>query len=172
MSYPSQFFPLLQNPPIIFNLQKDPYYELEDKHFLDLVVSCNGFLCLFGHSFPTNFEIETWIQIWNQATRTIFGKLGYTIHNNLHFHHNLTFGYVNSIDAYKVAYLVPNTNNVRVFSKGDNIWRNIQNSPVDHGYSMNVVNLSESISWLEFHDFRSRYDGQQYYYSSICDHFS
>jgi len=151
-------FCLLQDPPSIFNLPEDPYYQLEDKHFLDLVGSCNGLLCLFGHTFTANFDIETWIRFWNPATRTISKKLGYTIHKNLHFHHNLTFGYVNSTDTYKVAYLVPNTNNVRVFSMGDNVWRNIQNSPVDHGYSMNVVNLCESINWLAICDYRYRYD--------------
>jgi len=151
-------FRLLQDPPIIFNLPEDPYFQLDDKHCLDIVGSCNGLLCLFGHSFTANFDIETWVRFWNPATRTISEKLGYTIHKNLDFHHNLTFGYVNSTDTYKVAYLVPNTNNVRVLCMGDNVWRNIQNSPMDHGYSMNVVNLSESIHWLAIRDYRSHYD--------------
>jgi len=77
---------------------------------------------------------------------TISKKLGYTIYNNLHFQHNLRFDYVNSTDTYKVAYLVPNTNKVRVFSMGKNVWRNIQNSLMDHVNSMNVVNLSEIIN--------------------------
>ena len=135
-------FRLLQDPPIIFNLPEDPYFQLDDKHCLDIVGSCNGLLCLFGHSFTANFDIETWVRFWNPATRTISEKLGYTIHKNLDFHHNLTFGYVNSTETYKVAYLVPNTNKVRVFSMGDNVWRNIQNSHMDNGYSMKVVNLS------------------------------
>jgi len=151
-------FRLLQNPPIIFNIPEDSYYQLEDKHCLDIVGSCNGLLCLFGHSFTDNFKIETWIHFWNPATRKISEKLGYTLHNNLHFHHSLAFGYVNSTDTYKVAYLVPNTNNVRVFSLGDNVWRNIQNSPVDHGYRMNVVNLGNSLNWLPIRNYHSHYD--------------
>jgi hypothetical protein len=57
-----------------------------------------------------------------------------------------------------VVYLVPITNKVRVFCMGDNVWRNVQNSPVDHGYSMNVVNLSDSINWLSICDYYSHYD--------------
>jgi len=89
---------------------------------------------------------ETWIRFWNAATWTLSEKFGYTIHNNLPFHHNLMFGYDNSTDTYKVAYLVPNTNKIHVFCMGDNVWRNIQKFPIDHCYSMNVVNLSERIN--------------------------
>ncbi|RHN45899.1 putative F-box domain-containing protein [Medicago truncatula] len=41
-------FHLLQNPPFIFNLPKDPYYQLANKDCLFVVGSCNGLLCLFG----------------------------------------------------------------------------------------------------------------------------
>ena len=68
-------FRLPQQPPIIFNLPEDRYYEVEDKHLLDLVGSCNGFLCLFGHSFTANFDIEMWVHFWNPATGRISEKL-------------------------------------------------------------------------------------------------
>jgi len=150
-------FRLLENPPIIINLPEDPYHKLTEDS-LYVVGSYNGLLCLFGQFFTPNYNNVTWLRFWNPATRTISAKLGYSIHNGLYFYPNLTLGYDKSAETYKVVYLVPNTKNVSVFSLQHNRWRNIQNSPMTHDYSMNVVHLSGCISWLAIRNYSAPYD--------------
>jgi len=151
-------FRLLQNPPIIINLPEDPNHQLTDKGCLFVVGSCNGLLCLFNQFFTSDFHSVTLLRFWNPATRKMSPNLGYSLHKDLWFHPNLTFVYVNSTDTYKVVYLVPDETNVYVFSLGDNIWRTIQDSPVDHDYWINVVNLCDCISWLAIRNYSARYD--------------
>ena len=157
-------FRLLENPPIIFNLPKDPYYQFKDKDCTYIVGSCNGLLCLLGHSY-TNGCREMWFRCWNPATRTISGKLGYGCDKNgdigfpFTFPTNLSFGYDNSTDTYKVVYFDPSGSKVRVFSLRENVWRNIQDSPMGtHDYAMNVVHLSGSVYWLAIRNYFGNYD--------------
>ncbi|XP_039683264.1 F-box/kelch-repeat protein At3g06240 [Medicago truncatula] len=151
-------FRLLHNPPIIINLPEDPNHQLADKGCLFVVGSCNGLLCLFSQFFTSDFNSVTLLRFWNPATRKMSPKLGYCLHKDMWFHPNLTFAYVNSTDTYKVLYLVPGETNVYVFSLGDNIWRTIQDSPVDHDYWINFVNLHDCISWLAIRNYSARYD--------------
>jgi len=150
-------FRLLENPPIIINLPEDPYHKLTEDS-LYIVGSCNGLLCLFGQFFTPNFNSVTWLRLWNPATRTLSAKLGYSIHYNLYFYPNLTFGYDKSANTYKVVYLAPHAKNVSVFSSQHNTWRKIQNSPVTHDYSINAVHLSGCVSWLAIRNYSAPYD--------------
>ncbi|RHN78572.1 putative F-box domain-containing protein [Medicago truncatula] len=157
-------FRLLENPPIIFNLPKDPYYQFKDKDCVYIVGSCNGLLCLLGHSYTNGYR-EMWFRCWNPATRTISGKLGYGCDKNgdigfpFNFPTNLTFGYDNSTDTYKVVYFDPSGTKVRVFSLRENVWRNIQDSPTGtRDYAMNVVHLSGNVDWLTIRNHFTRYD--------------
>jgi len=97
-----------------------------------------------------------WFRFWNPATRTISEKLGSCrVDGQVHYS-NLKFGYDSSTDIYKVVYFLPETTNVRIFNMGDNVWRNIQNSPVAHHlYNMNVVHLSGSFNWLAIHNYNN-----------------
>jgi hypothetical protein len=68
---------LIDNPS--FTLSVDSYYMLKDKGCLNVVGSCNGLICLAGHS-GNSFTGEYrgyWFCIWNPATRTISEKFGY-----------------------------------------------------------------------------------------------
>jgi F-box interacting protein len=62
------------------------------------------------------------------------------------------FGYDISADTYKVVAVF--VNNVNVFNLGDNVWRNIQSSPVVHfkprchPFSNDGVYLRGTINWL------------------------
>jgi len=155
-------FRLLENPPIIINLTKDLYYQLKDKDCCRIVGSCNGLLCLFGgtgyREDKGGYRIN-WLRFWNPATRTISEKLHGD--DGLGFPCNFTFGYDNSTETYKLVYFTPKTTNVRVFSLGNNIWRDIQNSPVVHHYhhhhnlhrKMSVVHLNSSVNWLAIHNY-------------------
>ena len=82
-------FRLLENLPIIVNLPKDPYYQLNDKDYRYIVGSCNGLLCLFGRT-----DGEKWLRFWNPATRTISKK--FNCDDGLGFHLHFTFGYDSS----------------------------------------------------------------------------
>ncbi|XP_039683886.1 F-box/kelch-repeat protein At3g06240 [Medicago truncatula] len=152
-------FRLLENPPIIINLSKYPYYRLKEKDCFHIVGSCNGLLCLFGgtgNREDTGGYRENWLRFWNPATRTISEKLDGD--DGLGFPFNFTFGYDNSTETYKVVYFTPKTTNVRVFSLGNNVWRDIQNSPVVHHHhhqyrKMSVVHLSSSVNWLAIHNY-------------------
>nr|ABN08680.1 F-box protein interaction domain [Medicago truncatula] len=100
-----------------------------------------------------------WLRFWNPATRTISKKLGSCRVDGLVHYSNLKFGYDSSTDIYKVVYFLPETTNVRIFNLGDNVWRNIQNSPVtSRGFQempFVIPNLSVLKDCLCFcHDFK------------------
>jgi len=116
----------------------DPYYRLKDKDCKSVIGSCNGLL--FGYSY--NYR-ESWLHIWNPATRNISDKLGGHCDNSV-IPRWLTFGYDNSMDTYKVVALEPEA---RVFSFGDNVWKSIQGFPLC--YRLNGgVHLSGNVNWL------------------------
>jgi len=153
-------FHLLKNPPIIINLPKDPYHQLNDKDCHYIVGSCNGLLCLFGRNeyrADKGGYREKWLRLWNPATRTISKKFDCDDGLGSPFH--FTFGYDNSTETYKVVYFTPNTTNVRVFSLGVNVWRNIQNSPMIHHHGrMKVVHVRGSVNWLAIHNYTGDYN--------------
>lgn len=126
-------------------LPKDSYYRLFD--YNGVVGSCNGLVCLFGYSFNefyNDFYVEgdeendeheykeTWLRIWNPATRTTSDKFGYFRDGDVKYG-QFVFGYDNSTDTYKVVAFRMGSNmttEVRVLSFGNNVWRDIQSFPV------------------------------------------
>ncbi|RHN46105.1 putative F-box domain-containing protein [Medicago truncatula] len=152
-------FRLLENPPIIINLPRDPYYPLNDKAFRYIVGSCNGLLCLFGgtgYREDNGGYRENWLRFWNPATRIISEK--FHGDDGLGFPCNYTFGYDNSTETYKVVYFTRKTTNVRVFSLGVNVWRNIQDSHMIHHHrQMKVMHVRGSVNWLAIHNYISYY---------------
>jgi F-box interacting protein len=157
---------LLQNIFTIFH-HSDPYYLLSEyPHVFRWVVgSCNGLLCLFGAS--CSCPSDQWLYIWNPAMRKESKKLAlfFDMHSNPNF--NFSFGYDNSTQTYKVvAFYVevkPGRNPksvVKVFSLGDNSWRDIQCLPVLPLYCLLDINnnkndgvhLNGTINWFAFHD--------------------
>ncbi|XP_058739589.1 F-box/kelch-repeat protein At3g23880-like [Vicia villosa] len=145
-------FCLLEKPPITVNLSYDPYHQLKDKDHTFVIGSCNGLICFLGLSF-FNEHTEMRLRVWNPATRAISEKLGFSSYDNASHPPTLIFGYDDSTGTYKVAYFISHTTQVRVFSLGHNVWRNIQNSPLDHDCIMNVVQLSGSFIWLANHNY-------------------
>jgi F-box interacting protein len=150
---------LLENPSNLITLTNDPYYWL--KYNRSIVGSCNGLLCLLGYSSrkATN---NIWLRFWNPSIRTISEKLGsFDNFSNLRpSSFQFAFGYDNSTDTYKVVALrdgdgeakVKRTT-VRVFSLGDNVWRDIENFPmVSFNFrSMDEncgIYVSNSLNWL------------------------
>ncbi|KAK2378419.1 F-box/kelch-repeat protein [Trifolium repens] len=157
---------LLQNQFTIFH-HSDPYYLLIDfpRMFRSIVGSCNGLLCLFCIS--CSCPSDQWIYFWNPAVRKESKKftLFFDMDNNPNF--NFSFGYDNSTQTYKVvAFYVevkPGSNPksvVKIFSLGDNSWRDIQCLPVLPLYCLLDINnnkndgvhLNGTINWFALHD--------------------
>ncbi|GAU25971.1 hypothetical protein TSUD_166530 [Trifolium subterraneum] len=147
---------MLENPSnIIPNFLKVPCHQQNHRERY-VVGSCNGLLCLFGYSFGK--ECKAWFRIWNPATGTISEKLGY-MEPCLGSPFNFAFGYDDSKNTFKVVNFLRGTTNVRVFSFGDNVWRNIQDSPLPHHkYITKAVHLTSSVNWLAIQNyFKSHY---------------
>lgn len=157
----SQSIPgLLQNQ---FNsLRNDPSYRLINFVRIDRVVSsCNGLLCLIGSAYPSS--LDAWLCFWNPAMRTISNKFG-LFSRGLEFKY---FGYDNLNKTYKVvAFLVDLDidhcleNTVKIFSLGDNSWRDIQCFPVDviplrwiDAWHKKDVYLNGTINWLAYSNY-------------------
>jgi len=104
---------------------------------------------------------------WNPATRTISETLmSFRKFHNSYPHEYIcrfVFGYDNLTDTYKVVSLslkLENnlrTSSVRIFTLGDNVWRNIDCFPVELVYhpsccsSSGGVYLNNSINWFARH---------------------
>jgi F-box interacting protein len=148
---------LIENPGII--IRNDPYYCLKNMDCRRVVGSCNGLLCLVDYYNTINHR-HIWIRFWNPATNKLSDKLGYLCHdrrNSESEFFNFTFGYDISNDIYKVVAF--SINKVKVFSLGDNVWRNIQSFPVVpfdlgpsglrcHPFLNDGVYVSGTINWL------------------------
>jgi len=123
---------LLHKPS--FTLYVDPYYCLKDKGCSCLVGSYNGLICLAGVSLTDAYQ-DYWLRLWNPATRTISEELGYFRYFSVkHEYFRFTFGCDNLTGIYKVVascYIRDQlTSEVRAFSFGDNVWRNIESFPI------------------------------------------
>jgi len=137
---PTSLSHLLENPSTPTTLTNDPYCSLNDKDCHSVAGSCNGLLCLLGYSKESR---EMWLRFWNHATRAISDKLGH--YPDDYTGYQVAFGYDNSTDTYKVVYFYKQT--ARVFSLGDNVWRNIESLPFG-SYLYDVVHLRGSVNWL------------------------
>jgi hypothetical protein len=114
----------------------DPYYQFNFKNARGMVGSCNGLVCLQGCS---SSDLATYtdhsFSFLNPATRTISETLmSFRQYHNSDPWENIcrfVFGYDNLMDTYKVVSLSLKIENslvtslVRVFTLGDNVWRNI-----------------------------------------------
>jgi F-box interacting protein len=72
----------------------------------------------------------------------------------------MSFGYDNSTDTYKVVNL---HRGARVFSLGDNAWRNIQSFPVNY-YVKAGVHFRGTVNWLAIDNYIFDYNDQDDYY--------
>jgi F-box interacting protein len=156
-------------------LPNDPYYRLFD--YNGVVGSCNGLVCLFGYSFNEFYDElalyydedneendeneykETWLRIWNPATRTMSDKFGYFRDDDVKYG-QFVFGYDNSTDTYKVVAFRMGSNmttEVRVLSFGNNVWRDIQSLPASllqlsfnnhNGTVYAGVHFNCTVNWL------------------------
>ncbi|XP_057444573.1 F-box/kelch-repeat protein At3g23880-like [Lotus japonicus] len=158
---------LVENP--LTALPNDPQDHFGDHGFVGklLIGSCNGLICIHIHSLGIWIR-DNWICFWNPATRFVSEKLGY-FRAEYHFS-KFTFGYDNTNDTYKVVFFdfgngklktgmdsqgIP----VKVFTLGDNLWRDIQSLPVgvvtlhDNFKKPNDgVNLSGTLNWMALHN--------------------
>jgi len=160
---PTSLSHLLENPSKPTTLTNDPYYNLNDKEFDSVAGSCNGLLCLLGFSEESR---EMWLRFWNPATREISDKLGYYPDDFTGY--QVAFGYDNSTDTYKVVYFYKKT--ARVFSLGDNIWRNIESLPFG-SYLYDGVHLRGSVNWLVIRNYIDDYETYNCEYITSIEQF-
>ena len=112
--------------------------------------SCNGLFCLLQELHFNDEYHEFSLRFWNPTTRSLSKKLGSFLNpfmvSNLDF--KFAFGYDDLSDKYKVVAFCPEE--VRVFTSGDNVWKNIQSFPIDPYYNVgnHGVFLSNSLNWL------------------------
>jgi len=147
---------LLENQSTSF-LCYDPYYRLTNDYCRWWVVgSCNGLLCLID--MLKSRSQDSRICFWNPATRTKSEYLLPSSNNCIWF----AFGYDTLAKTYKVVAFCKELDvehgnariGVKIFSMGNNSWRNIQCFPMlpldrfnNHG-----VYLSGTINWLALRD--------------------
>nr|XP_004491718.1 F-box/kelch-repeat protein At3g23880-like [Cicer arietinum] len=156
---------LVENPKI--SIPYNPYYRLKDMDCCQVVGSCNGLICLLDFDLTGKYQNIS-LRFWNPAIKTISDKLGYFSndrHNCVSEFFRFTFGYDNSSDTYKVVGFC--ANKVKVFSLGNNVWRNIQSFPVVpfglcairhcHPFVNYGVHLSGTINWLTIRN-KTEYD--------------
>ena len=131
---------LLKNPSITVSSNKSHSFE----HNCRVVGSCNGLLCLLFHSETETSKPKNWFRFWNPATRTSSKNLGSFRYRTPRRYDNsyglscykYSFGYDASTLTYKVVAFRVKRNKaswksrVKIFSLGDNCWRNIQSFPI------------------------------------------
>lgn len=118
---------------------------LMDKNSHRIIGSCNGLICLISS------QVNFFFYLWNPATRSLSQTLGSFTDPVSPPNFKFSFGYDNLTHRFKVVAFRPNE--VRVFSFGDNVWRNIQCFPTyPYFYSSichkNCVYLSNSLVWV------------------------
>jgi len=124
-----------------------------------IIGSCNGLICLQGE-FPPTSPQNCWLRFWNPATKTLSKKLGYLTN-----HFRFTFGYDVSNYTYKV--MAFSAKKVKVFSLGDNVWRDIPNFPIVpfdikagdcRPYENIGVYVRGTINWLAIRNMTDQYE--------------
>lgn len=91
------------------------------------------------------------LRLWNPATRSLSDKLGYFRTSAKELNFKFTYGYDNLTNKYKVVAFHPNE--VKLFTLGENTWRNIQSFPVDPYHCTHYpdncgVYMSKCINWF------------------------
>ncbi|XP_057427156.1 F-box/kelch-repeat protein At3g23880-like [Lotus japonicus] len=132
-----------------------------------LIGSCNGLICIHFHSFSIWYR-ENWLCFWNPTTRSVSEKLGY-FHTENRFS-KFAFGYDNTNNTYKVVFFDLGNGEIKigkdsqvtpmkVFTLGDNIWRDIQSLPVgvvtlhdNFKEPRDGANLSGTLNWMALHN--------------------
>ncbi|CAL5210722.1 unnamed protein product [Lathyrus oleraceus] len=156
---------LIDNPSATFVADSHYLLNLKDKEW-SMAGSCNGLICLVGYRFNNrvNKLQDYWLQLWNPATRKISRNIGY-FRDSEGFVFN--FGWDDSTGTFKVVasrfIRDGHTSEVRVFTVGDNVWRNIEKFPVvplglewhgrriDKEYEYGCVFLNTTFNWLAIH---------------------
>ncbi|GAU43839.1 hypothetical protein TSUD_174570 [Trifolium subterraneum] len=143
---------LIEKPS--FTLSVDPYYQWRDNSWSDIVGFCNGLICFTGSVYG-----EQWLRLWNPATKKKSEKMWVFSQYNGSGNSSFSFGCDNLNDTYKLVgfdYSYDRlTNDVRILSLGDNVWRNIESFPVIPfrlSYEENDVYFSGSLNWLAIHN--------------------
>lgn len=165
---------LLKNPSI--TVYSDNFHHLKSKNNCMVVGSCNGFLCTHFHYLtrtPTAVHLKEWLRFLNPATRTTSKKLGVLCHSTpsganmsiMLSYFKSTFGYDASTRTYKVVTIRRQKNKaswknvVKVFSLGNNCWRNIESFIVISSIRVDIryrrrlcalsdgVHLSGTVNW-------------------------
>jgi len=158
-------------------LLKDPSFTVYSRNFHCLkkncifVGSCNGLLCLVFHFqtvTPTDVHHKYWLRFLNPATRTRSKKLGSLCYSTpvyayFSYYSKFTFGYDASTRTHKVVKVHAEKkeglwkNEVKVFSIGNNCWRNIQSVPLNWfndqsrlGRFNDGVHFSGTINWMTY----------------------
>ncbi|CAK8565808.1 unnamed protein product [Lathyrus sativus] len=160
---------LLHNPSITITVL--PSYRLNYKRCFRVIGSINGLLCLFDSYITTSTpygsrDRNTSFRLWNPATKKISQFLGNLTHPDSHAYYShedrsnylrFAFGYDKSTDTYKVVAYCPNQ--VKIFTFGDNVWKNIQCFPIVPFYHVAIVRhtnqrvnegvyLNGTVNWL------------------------
>ena len=126
-----------------------------DKQYHEVVGCCNGLLCLLYKSSFNNEYLEYSFAFWNPAMWSSSVKLGSFCISpkepNSHF--NFSLGYDNLTAKHKLVAFRPNE--VKVFTLGVNVWRNIQTFPSYPSHLCLVgqncgVYLNNSLNWFAF----------------------
>jgi len=157
---------LLENPLITFP-DNPPSFTSSVMDQCWLVGSCNGLLCFAHYSALDHSYRDTWLRVYNPATKILSKRLGYFqdyCKDCRYFFSRYTFGYDNLTRSYKVVALrligdgtAMLRTEVKVFRLGDNVWRCIEGFDVaplrltlpseNHG-----VYLNGSLYWLALHN--------------------
>ncbi|CAL5186966.1 unnamed protein product [Lathyrus oleraceus] len=126
------FLPALENDStttIVVN-DDDTISKFFDHKYHQVVGSCNG-LCCFKQEYSNSEYQEFSLRFCNPATRSLSHKLGYfrvppKLPDSLF---KFSFGYDDLTSKYKVVAF--SSSEVRVFTLGDNVWRNIPKFPIN-----------------------------------------
>ena len=123
-----------------------PLVDSGESYFV--IGSCNGLICLLQELHFNEEYHEFSLRFWNPTTTSLSTKLGSFLNPFMVSNLRFQFAYDGLSDKYKVVAFCPNE--VRVFTSGDNAWKNIQSFPIDPYYNLGNrgVYLSNSLNWF------------------------